>query len=150
MRVLALDLGERRIGVAVSDTDGRVATPVLVLERHRDRPRLHREIADLVAEWDAELLLLGLPIDLRGDVGPAAANVLRERDELAAVVGVPVEVHDERLTTRIADQALRERGDLDGRARRKVVDMVAAAVILQDWLDRRAAGDQPAAAEETP
>lgn len=143
MRVLALDLGARRIGVAVSDTDGRVATPVLVLERHRDTPRLHREIADLVAEWDAELLLLGLPIDLQGDVGPAAAGVLAERDALASVVGVPVAVHDERLTTRIADRALRARGDLDGRARRKVVDMVAAAVILQDWLDRRAAGDAP-------
>lgn len=138
MRVLALDLGSRRIGVAVSDADGRVATPVTVLQRHRDRPRLHREIAALVRDYDAGMLLLGLPIDLAGDIGPAAAGVLAEREELAAVVGVPVEVHDERMTTRIADQALRERGDLDSRGRRKVVDMVAAAVILQDWLDRAA------------
>jgi len=145
VRVLALDLGKRRIGVAVSDGAGRVATPVTVLERHRDRPRLHREIASLVADYDAELLLLGLPIDLAGKEGPAAVDVRAERDELAAVVGVPVEVHDERLTTRIADRALRERGDLDGRARRKVVDMVAAAVILQDWLDHHAT---PAPAEE--
>jgi putative Holliday junction resolvase len=135
MRVLALDLGSKRIGVAISDADGRVATPVATLERHRDRPRLHREIAELVAEWDAELLLLGLPIALDGSNGPAAQSVLAERDELAAVVGVPVEVHDERLTTRIADRALRERGDLDARARRQVVDQVAASVILQDWLD---------------
>lgn len=140
MRVLALDLGAKRIGVAVSDADARVATPVLVLERHRDRARLHREIAELVVEWEAELLLLGLPLDLRGEVGPAAAAVMVERDELAAVVGVPVEVHDERLTTRIADRALQERGDLDGRQRRRVVDMVAAAVILQDWIDRRRSG----------
>lgn len=140
MRVLALDLGAKRIGVAVSDADARVATPVQVLERHRDRARLHREIAELVVEWEAELLLLGLPLDLRGEVGPAAAAVLAERDELAAVVGVPVEVHDERLTTRIADRALQERGDLDGRQRRRVVDMVAAAVILQDWIDRRRSG----------
>lgn len=138
MRVLALDLGARRIGVAVSDDAGRVATPVCVVERHRDRPRLHRELADLAAEWDVGLVLLGLPIDLRGEIGPAAAAVLAERDELAGVLPVPVEVHDERLSTRIADRSLRERGDLDGRARRKVVDMVAAAVILQDWLDRRA------------
>lgn len=135
MRVLALDLGARRIGVAVSDSEGRVATPVQVVERHPDRPRLHRELAELVAEWEAELVLIGLPIDLRGEIGPAAQAVLAERDELAAVLPVPVEVHDERLTTRIADGALRERGDLDGRARRKVVDMVAASVILQDWLD---------------
>lgn len=135
MRVLALDLGSKRIGVAVSDTGRTVATPIATLERHGDRPRLHREIAELVAEWDAGLLLLGFPIALDGSVGPAAQAVLAERDELASVAGVPVELHDERLTTRIADRALRERGDLDGRARRKVVDMVAAAVILQDWLD---------------
>lgn len=150
-RVLALDLGAKRIGVAVSDSDGTVATPVTVIERHRDRQRLHREIADLVEEWDAELLLLGLPVDLRGEIGPAAAGVLQERDQLAAVVGVPVEVHDERLTTRIADRALRERGDMDGRARREVVDMVAASVILQDWLDRhRTDPDEPDAEEPSP
>lgn len=147
--MLALDLGARRIGVAVSDSDGRVATPVLVVERHGDRPRLHRELAELVAEWEADLVLLGLPIDLAGEIGPAARGVLAERDELAAVLGVPVEVHDERMTTRIADRALRERGDLDGRARRKVVDMMAAAVILQDWLDR-GAHEAPPEEEPTP
>ncbi|CAN5641609.1 Holliday junction resolvase RuvX [soil metagenome] len=148
--MLALDLGSKRIGVAVSDSDGRVATPVLVVERHKDRPRLHRELAELVAEWDAELVLLGLPVDLAGELGPAARGVLAERDELVKVLGVPVEVHDERMTTRIADRALRERGDLDGRARRKVVDMMAAAVILQDWLDRGAAGEAPPEEEPTP
>lgn len=141
--MLALDLGAKRIGVAVSDSQGRVATPVTTVERHRDRPRLHRELVDLVAEWEAELVLLGLPIDLRGDVGPAAEAVLAERDELAAVLPVPVEVHDERLSTRIADRALRERGDLTSRDRRAVVDMTAAAVILQDWLDRRLAPATP-------
>jgi len=141
--VLALDLGARRIGVAVSDDDRRVATPVATLTRHRDRSRLHRQIAELVAEWEAGVLLLGLPIALDGSTGAAAQAVLAERDELAALVGVPVEVHDERMTTRIADGALRQRGDLDARARRQVVDMVAASVILQDWLDRaRRAGHE--------
>lgn len=135
MRVLALDLGSKRIGVAVSDDAGTVATPIATLERTRDRARLHREVADLVAEWEAELLLVGLPVALDGTHGPAAQAVLAERDELAGVVGVPVEVHDERLTTRIADRALRERGDLDARARKRLVDQTAAAVILQDWLD---------------
>ncbi len=141
--MLALDLGARRIGVAVSDDDRRVATPVATLTRHRDRSRLHRQIAELVAEWEAGVLLLGLPIALDGSTGAAAQAVLAERDELAALVGVPVEVHDERMTTRIADGALRQRGDLDARARRQVVDMVAASVILQDWLDRaRRAGHE--------
>lgn len=145
MRVLALDLGSKRIGIAVSDGEGRVATPVGTIERHRDTPRLHREIAELVVEWEAELLLLGLPIDLRGEVGPAAEAVLAERDALAAVVGVPVVVHDERMTTKIADRSLRERGDLDARARRQLVDTVAASVILQDWLDQqRPAGEDGA------
>ena len=126
-----------------------VATPVTTVQRHRDRPRLHRELADLVRDYEAELVLLGLPVDLRGEVGPAAQAVLAERDELAAVLSVPVEVHDERFTTRIADRALRERGDLDAKARKKVVDMMAAAVILQDWLDR-GAGTAPATEEPTP
>ena len=88
MRVLALDLGSKRIGVAVSDDAQRVATPVGTLDRHGDRPRLHREIADLVAEWEAGMLLLGLPIALDGRIGPAAAAVLEERAELAEVVPV--------------------------------------------------------------
>ena len=148
---MALDLGSRRIGVAVSDSDERVATPVTVLARHRDRPRLHREIAELVAEWEAEQVVVGLPIDLAGEIGPAATAVLAECDELAAALPVLVTTHDERLTTRIADRSLRERGDLDGRDRRKVVDMVAASVILQDWLDRRRglAGPSPEAGEAT-
>ncbi len=138
MRVLALDLGSKRIGLAVSDDAQRVATPIGTLERHGDRPRLHREIADLVQEWEAGILLLGLPIALDGSNGPAATAVLAERDELAEVVGVPVVVHDERMTTRIAERTLRERGDLDAKARKQVIDQVAATVILQDWLDRTA------------
>jgi putative Holliday junction resolvase len=141
MRVLALDLGSKRIGVAVSDDAQRAATPVGTLERHGDRPRLHREIADLVAEWEAGMVLLGLPIALDGAVGPAAAAVLAERDELAEVVPVPVVVHDERMTTRIADRSLRERGDLDAKARKQLIDQVAATVILQDWLDHGPHGD---------
>ena len=148
MRVLALDLGSKRIGVAVSDDAGTVATPIATLARHRDTARLHREIADLVHEWEAGLLLLGLPIALDGTIGPAASAVLAVRDELAAVVGVPVEVHDERLTTRLAEQALRSRGDLDSAARKQVIDQMAAAVILQDWLDHHRAPDVPEGAAD--
>ena len=138
---MGIDLGSRRIGVAVSDSDGRVATPLTVVERHRDRQRVHRTIAELAREWEVDQVVVGLPIDLSGQVGPAASAVLEECDLLAAAVGVPVVTHDERMTTRIADRALRERGDLDGRDRRKVVDMVAASVILQDWLDQQRGAD---------
>jgi len=138
---MGIDLGSRRIGVAVSDSDGRVATPLTVVERHRDRQRVHRTIAELAREWEVDQVVVGLPIDLSGQVGPAASAVLEECDHLATAVGVPVVTHDERMTTRIADRALRERGDLDGRDRRKVVDMVAASVILQDWLDQQRGTD---------
>jgi putative Holliday junction resolvase len=130
-----LDLGERRIGVAVSDSDGKVATPVAVLKRSKDRPRDHRAIAALVDEYAAGALVVGLPLSLDGGRGPAALAVLAECAALEQVVGVPVHTHDERLTTTSAERVLSAQ-QLDGRARRKVVDMVAASIILQDWLDR--------------
>ena len=137
MRVLALDLGSKRIGGAVSDADERVATPITTLERIADKARLYAQIQQLVEDWEAELVLLGLPIDLEGKTGIAASAVIAERDQLAKRLKVPVELHDERMTTRIAERSLRERGDLDAKARRKVIDAVAASVILQDWMDAR-------------
>jgi putative Holliday junction resolvase len=136
VRVLALDLGARRIGVAVSDSDGRVATPVTVLQRTTDHAADHRAVAGLLAEYEAGELVVGLPVSLDGRHGPAALGVLQECTELAKEVGVPVHTHDERLTTVTAERVLTDH-HLDGRARRKVVDMVAASIILQDWLDRR-------------
>jgi putative pre-16S rRNA nuclease len=135
-RAIALDLGERRIGVAVSDSDGRVATPVTVLQRTKDRPRDHRAIAALVAEYDADAVVVGLPLSLDGGRGTAALAVLEECDALARHIDLPIHTHDERFTTTTAERVLADQ-QLDGRARRKVVDMVAASIILQDWLDRR-------------
>lgn len=134
MRALALDLGDRRIGVAVSDTDERVASPVTVLERTRDRQRLHRQIAELVAEWDAAILVVGLPLSLDGSFGPAASAVRAEIEVLAALLPVPVEAHDERFSTVTAERALTAQ-KVRARDRRRVVDKLAAAVILQSWLE---------------
>ncbi|MCQ3811160.1 MAG: Holliday junction resolvase RuvX [Acidimicrobiia bacterium] len=133
-RALGIDLGERRIGVAVSDGEGRVATPLTVIERSGSRNRDHRQIADLVAEYEAEVVVVGLPLSLDGSAGPAARGAENEAQELEAALAVPVLTHDERLTTVIAERALAESG-LSGKARRKRVDMVAASVILQGWLD---------------
>ena len=134
MRVLALDLGSKRIGVAVCDAGGRLASPLTVLERTGDRGRDHLRIAALVAEEEAEHVLVGLPLLLNGDEGPAAQGAREEVSELTAVLGVPVTVHDERFTTVTAHRLLAE-GGLDSRARRKVIDQAAAAVMLQAWLD---------------
>lgn len=134
VRALGLDLGGRRIGVAVSDRSGTVASPLDVILRTGSRQRDHDRIARLVADEDAEVIVVGLPLSMDGRLGPAAKAALAEVRVLGSVVGVPVLTHDERLTTVTAERSLREAG-LDGRARRKVVDKVAAAVMLQAWLD---------------
>lgn len=135
MRALGVDLGERRIGVAVSA--GAVAVPLEVVQRTGDRGRDHRRLADLAAESEVEVVVVGLPLSLDGSEGPAARRARAEAAELARCLPVPVETYDERLTTVTAERSLREQG-LDAVARRKVVDKVAAAVLLQSWLDHRA------------
>ncbi|MDP9020999.1 MAG: Holliday junction resolvase RuvX [Actinomycetota bacterium] len=134
MRVLGLDIGTRRIGVAVSDPSGVVAAPYAVLSRAKDRSADHRAVAELVAEVGAGRVVVGLPLSLNGRIGPAARQVLDEVEQLRAALPVPVECHDERLSTVSAQRSLREAGTRAS-ARRAVVDKVAAAVLLQSWLD---------------
>lgn len=132
MRAIGVDLGSKRIGVALSS--GTLATPYEVIARSGDRRRDHRAIADLVAEAEAEVVVVGMPLSLDGSMGPAARAAAAEAAELAAVLTVPVETYDERLTTVTADRQLMEQG-LDATARRRVVDKVAASILLQAWLD---------------
>ena len=138
MRVLGLDLGSKRIGVAVSDSDGRVATPVDTVHRTGDRQREHRDLAALVTEWEAELVVVGMPFSLDGSEGPAALGVRTEVEELRVTLSVPIQTYDERLTTVTANRVLMEM-DLRADERRKVVDKVAASIILQAWLDANGA-----------
>ncbi len=138
MRALGVDLGSKRIGIAVSDRSGTIASPLTVLQRSGSSRRDHQAIAALVAEEEAELVVVGLPLNMNGTVGPAAKAAVTEADALATVVGVPVITFDERRTTVTADRALME-ANIGARDRRKYVDKVAAAVMLQTWLDSRAA-----------
>ena len=143
MRALGLDLGSKRIGVAVSDGEGLVATPLKVVQRIGDRGAEHRAIASLVREWEVEVVVVGMPYSLDGSRGPMALRMGAEADEMGDRLGVPVETYDERLTTVTAERSLREQ-DLRGPELRRVVDMVAATVVLQTWLDgRRARGGEP-------
>ncbi len=135
MRALGVDLGSKRIGVAISDSAGAVATPVEVVQRSGSRPRDHLTLAGLVGEWDAEIVVVGLPLSMDGSIGPAAKAILEEVAEIERAMPVPVTTYDERLTTVTADRSLMEMGQRS-RERRRVVDMVAAAVLLQGWLDR--------------
>jgi len=138
-RILGVDLGSRRIGLALSDPSGAVATPHRVLERSGDPAADHRTIAAVAREAGADRIVVGLPLSLSGDVGPAARAVLDEVEALRAEAGdaMRVETHDERLTTVIAEQGLRASGTRR-RRRRAVVDEAAAAVMLQSYLDRSA------------
>jgi putative Holliday junction resolvase len=133
-RVIGLDLGDRRVGVALSNPARTIASPLEVLARSN---RVHREVAELVAEWEATTVVVGLPLSLDGSIGPAASKALAEVKKLAATLAVPVETYDERLTTVTAERIMTDAG-LDGRSRRKVVDKIAAAIMLQAWLDHEA------------
>lgn len=139
-RALGVDLGKKRIGVAVSDGSGTIATPLCVVTRGRSQRVDHLALAELVAEHAAEIVVVGLPLNMDGSTGPAADAAIREAERMATVVGVPVVVHDERRTTVEADRVLMER-KMNAQARRRIIDKVAAAVILQSWLDQRHHGD---------
>jgi putative holliday junction resolvase len=130
VRALGLDLGSKRIGVALSA--GTIATPYEVVERGNDRAR----IVELVEETGADVVVVGLPYSLDGSKGRAAQLVEAEVEELRSALPVPIELWDERFTTVTAHQSLMDR-KMKADARRRVVDKVAAAVMLQSWLDSR-------------
>lgn len=142
LRVIGIDLGSKRIGVAASDSSGTIASPVTVLARSGDERRDHLAIAEIVAEYEAVAVVVGLPISMSGEVGDAARAAIAEAGRMASVVGVPVRTHDERLTTKTADEALMM-NKMKAQARRRVIDKVAAAVMLQSWLDARNLRESP-------
>jgi putative holliday junction resolvase len=135
--VLGIDLGSKRIGIATSDRSGTIATPYTVLIRCGSMGGDHRNIAKMVLEEEAVAVIVGLPLNMDGSEGKAAQAARVEAARMATVVGVPVHVHDERLTTVEADRVLMEQ-KMNAQARRRVVDKVAAAVMLQSWLDTQA------------
>ncbi len=136
MRAVGIDLGTRRIGVAVSAGDGRLAVPHSVVPRSADRAVDHQALARLVGELGATCVVVGLPLSLDGRMGRSAGDAQAEAAALAGVVGVPVETYDERFTTVSATRSMRAAGAAPA-TRRRSVDQVAAAVMLQGWLDHR-------------
>ena len=136
-RAIGLDLGDRRIGVAVCDAGRTVATPSETVRRFGNRPVEHDLIREIVARTGATVVVVGLPLSLDGSMGPAARKVLSEVKALRKKLepdGVAVVTHDERNTTTTATHSLVDAG-VGSRRSRDVVDQVAAAVILQSWID---------------
>jgi putative Holliday junction resolvase len=126
--VLAVDPGEARIGVAISDASGTVARPLTVM-RHTSRPTDARAILDLAREHQAEAIVVGLALDTEGDVGPQARRALRLVDALRELSPITVTTWDESGSTQAA---------MRGRTRDAMLDARAAAVVLQDYLDAQA------------
>ena len=136
-RVLGLDLGDARIGVAISDDARRMAVPLGTVRT--GAPADVRAIAELVREHAVTLVVVGHPLLLSGKAGERAHHAERFAAALTGLLDVPVLLQDERLSTVEAERALRETG-ASGRDRRRAVDRSAATVILQAWLDT----DRPA------
>ena len=125
MRILAIDHGAARAGCAISDPTGTIARPLGVVE-----PPEARAIADLAREHDAELVVVGLPVSLSGVEGRQAADARAFCEALAAILDLPVETYDERLTTRMAEGSARS-------GARSATDALAAAHLLESFLEAR-------------
>ncbi len=147
-RLLGIDHGSRRVGVALSDVERRIASPLTTIDVTRDAQRVLRQIADLAGEWGAAELVVGLPLNMDGSEGPQAKAARAFGHSLGRVSGLPVQFWDERLTSHSAEEAMGEadltRGQMKGR-----VDRVAAAIMLQSYLDARAAAAEATAPSET-
>jgi len=133
MRILALDLGRRRIGVAVSDPSGMLVRSLGTIERSSRAQEL-AAIGELVERWEVKRIVVGYPRRLGGEAGPEARFAQAYAEALAKKLGLEVELWDERLSTFTAQHLLRERG-IRGKEGRHQVDAVAAAVILEDYLE---------------
>jgi putative Holliday junction resolvase len=141
-RALGIDLGSRRIGIAVSDSAGTMALPRATVTRSGDIEVDHRRLVELAVEEEASVVVVGLPLSLDGSRGRAALSAEEEAAALATLLeghGIGVELFDERLTTVSAHQALAAGGTRE-RDRRGVVDKAAAAVMLTAWLEGRRGG----------
>ena len=134
--VLALDYGTRRIGMAVSDAEGEFAFPVGELERTRPERDLDA-LGELVKERGVVEIVVGLPLHLSGRAGPEAEAARRFAEALGRATGLPVELLDERWTSREAERALRESQPRRGKRAAARLDAAAAAILLRTWLERR-------------
>jgi putative holliday junction resolvase len=135
--VLGLDYGERRIGVAVSDETGTLASPLSTITRRRGKRPPLAALEKVARDQGVEALVVGLPLTLSGDEGVWCAEVRAMGDELARRLGMPVHYLDERMTSVRAERAIRSSGLPKQRREEKGrIDAAAAALILQNWLDR--------------
>jgi len=143
MPVLGIDLGSRRIGLAISDAEDRIALPAGSLESRGPKRDL-KAVSALARERGVERVVVGLPIHMDGSQGPQAEAARRFASSLAGELGIPVETLDERWTTREAERALDATGRRGRKRRKEVVDAVAATLLLRTFLARQDTSETPA------
>ena len=135
MRYLGLDLGSRTLGVAVSDKTGVIASNYTVIRHNEEYDRLLDEVQKLVDELGIDTVVLGFPKNMNNTIGPKGELSLEFKKKLENILTVPVVLQDERLTTKSAHDILIE-GNVSRKNRKKVVDSMAASIILQSYLDK--------------
>lgn len=139
MRYLGLDLGTKTLGVAVSDLTGTIATSLTILRHENNHEYLIEELKKIINEKNIEAIVLGLPKNMNNTIGERGEMVLSFKEKLEKNINLPVILEDERLTTRVAENILIT-ADVSRKKRKKVIDKMAANIILQSYLDRRGNG----------
>ena len=136
MRYLGLDLGSRTLGIAISDKTGTIASTYKTVRHNEEYRYLLNVVKDIVSKEQIDAIVLGFPKNMNNTIGPKAELSIKFKEELEKKVDVPIYLQDERLTTTIATNTLIE-GNMKRKDRKKVVDQVAATIILQGFLDRK-------------
>lgn len=136
MRYVGLDYGQRRIGISVSDSAGRIAVPSASFARSKDLAQDLRRLASMIREFEPDLLVVGYPVSLSGQPGPSVQAMKTFIGQLKKLLEIDVVFHDERFTTSEASRLL-SGVNMSAKAQRSVIDASAAAVMLQSYLDKR-------------
>ncbi len=136
MRYLGLDLGSKTLGIAISDTTGLIATSYKIIRHNEEYKRLINDVEKIVLENNIGEIVLGFPKNMNNTIGPKGELSLKFKEELEQKIQIPVHLIDERLTTKQANDLLIS-NDTSRKKRKKVVDSIAATIILQSFLDRR-------------
>ncbi len=133
MRLLGIDIGEKKIGVAMSDILGSIASPVIVIQRQDIETDIGL-IKDIIEEYNINEIVAGLPRNMDGSLGQKAVQITEFTDNLKEKIKIPVTMWDERLTT-VAGERVLIQGNVSRKKRKKVIDKIAACIILQSYLD---------------
>ncbi len=136
MKYLGLDLGSRTLGIATSDATGLIASTYKTIRHNEEYDRLLTEVKEIIEELNIDEVVLGFPKNMNNTIGPKGELSLEFKEKLEKLVTIPVHLQDERLTTKSATDML-IMGNVSRKDRKKVVDSVAATIILQTFLDRK-------------